>query len=58
MSFVFCECNVFFFELSFAFCGIIINQLLSQVKLFSKRHQTRGSLGLFGGIVIYTTRDG
>jgi hypothetical protein len=30
MSFVFCECTSFL-ELSFVFCGIIINQLLSQV---------------------------
>jgi hypothetical protein len=30
MSVVFWKCNTFF-ELSFVFCGIIINQLLSQV---------------------------
>jgi hypothetical protein len=51
-----CFANVTsFFELSFVFCRIIINQLLSRVtirffnwKLFSKRYQSWESLGLFG----------
>jgi hypothetical protein len=61
MSFVFYECNVFF-ELSFVFCEIIINQLLSQVnniRFFLFHHGFhRGTQNVFTFLIESYFRNG